>query len=59
MRLFGPITGRRVGRGRRHGDEKLHNKEIHNSYSSPNSITILCCRWMRWVGHVKYGKTHL
>jgi hypothetical protein len=34
------------------GWRKLHNKELHSSYSSPNIITINNSRMMRWAGHV-------
>jgi hypothetical protein len=46
-RIFGPKRDR-VTRGWR----KLHNKELHNLYSSPNIIRIIKSRRMRWVGHV-------
>jgi hypothetical protein len=32
--------------------EKLHNKELHDLYSSPNIIKMIKSRRMRWVGHV-------
>jgi hypothetical protein len=31
---------------------KLHNEELHNLNSSPNIITIIKSRRMRWAGHV-------
>jgi hypothetical protein len=31
---------------------KLHNKELHILYSSPNIIRQIKSRRMRWVGHV-------
>jgi transcription termination factor 2 len=31
---------------------KLRNEELHNLYSSPNIITMLKSRRMRWGGHV-------
>jgi hypothetical protein len=31
---------------------KLHNKELHDLYSSPSIIRIIKSRMMRWVGHV-------
>jgi hypothetical protein len=31
---------------------KLQNEELHNLYSSPNIITQIKLRKMRWVGHV-------
>jgi hypothetical protein len=46
-RIFGPkwdgVTG---------GWRKLHNEELHNSYSSPSIIRIIKSRRMRWAGHV-------
>jgi hypothetical protein len=32
---------------------KLHNGEVHNLYSSPNIISEIKSRRMRWAGHVK------
>jgi hypothetical protein len=34
------------------GWRELHNKELHNLYSSPSIIRIIKSRRMRWVGHV-------
>jgi hypothetical protein len=31
--------------------EKLHNKGIHNLYSSPNIIRMMKSRRLSWVGH--------
>jgi hypothetical protein len=31
---------------------KLHNEELHNLYSSPNIITMIKSRRMRWAGFV-------
>jgi hypothetical protein len=31
---------------------KLDNKELHNLYSSPNVITVIKSRRMRWAGQV-------
>jgi hypothetical protein len=30
---------------------KLHNEELHNLYSSPNIITMIKSRRIRWAGH--------
>jgi hypothetical protein len=36
-----------------HGEwKKLHNKELHDLYSSPSIIKIIKSRRMRWTGHV-------
>jgi hypothetical protein len=32
---------------------KLHNEELHDSYSSPSIIRIMKARRMRWAGHVE------
>jgi hypothetical protein len=34
------------------GWRKLHNKQLHNLYSSPNVIRMIKSRRMRWAGHV-------
>jgi hypothetical protein len=31
---------------------KLHNKELHDLYSSPSIIRIIKSNKMRWAGHV-------
>jgi len=31
---------------------QLHNVELHNLYSSPNTITVINMRTMRWARHV-------
>jgi hypothetical protein len=30
----------------------MHNKELHNLYSSPNIIRMIMSRRMGWAGHV-------
>jgi hypothetical protein len=30
----------------------MHNDELHNLYSSPNIVTVIKSRRMRWAGHV-------
>jgi PAS domain-containing protein len=46
-RIFGPkrdeVTGEWI---------KLHNKELHDLYSSPSIIRIMKARRIRWTGHV-------
>jgi hypothetical protein len=46
-RIFGPKRDEVTGEWR-----KLHNEELHNLYSSPDSIRQVKPRRMRWVGHV-------
>jgi hypothetical protein len=31
---------------------KLHNKELHNLYSSPSIVRMIKSRRMRWAGYV-------
>jgi hypothetical protein len=45
-RIFGPKTDEVIK-----GWRKLHNKELHNLYSSPSIVRIIRLR-MRWAGHV-------
>jgi hypothetical protein len=46
-RIFGPKRDEVTGQWR-----KLHNKELHNLYSSPNTIRMIKSRRMSWPGHV-------
>jgi hypothetical protein len=46
-RIFGPKRDEVTGEWR-----KLHNKGLHNLYSSPSIIRIIKSRRMRWAGHV-------
>jgi hypothetical protein len=46
-RIFGPKRDEVKGEWR-----KLHNKELHNFYFSPNVIRQIKSRRMRWAGHV-------
>jgi hypothetical protein len=46
-RIFGPKRDEVTGEWR-----KLHNEELHNLYSSPNTIRHVKSRRMRWAGHV-------
>jgi hypothetical protein len=46
-RIIGPKFDEVTGEWR-----KLHNKELHNLYSSPSIIRIIKSRRIRWVGHV-------
>jgi hypothetical protein len=36
------------------GWRKLHNEELHGSYSSPSIIRVIKARRMRWAGHVAH-----
>jgi hypothetical protein len=38
------------------GLRKLPNKELHNLYSSPNTLGTIKSRRMRWAGHVARTK---
>jgi hypothetical protein len=46
-RIFGPKRYEVTGQWR-----KMHNKELHNLYSSPDIIRRIKPRRMRWAGHV-------
>jgi hypothetical protein len=46
-RIFGPMRVEVTGEWR-----KLHNKELHDLYSSPSIIRIIKSKRMRWAGHV-------
>jgi hypothetical protein len=46
-RIYGPKRDGVTG-----GWRKLHNKELHDLYSSPSIIRIKKSRRMRWAGHV-------
>jgi hypothetical protein len=46
-RIFGPKRDEVTGEWR-----KLHIEELHNLYSSPDIITQVKSRRMRWAGHV-------
>jgi truncated hemoglobin YjbI len=47
-RMFGPNRDGMSG-----GWRRLHN-ELHNLYSSPNTITMMKSMRMRWAGHVAH-----
>jgi hypothetical protein len=33
---------------------KLHNKELHDLFSSPTNVRVIKSRRMRWAGHVAH-----
>jgi hypothetical protein len=47
LRIFGPTRDEVTGEWR-----KLHNRELHNLYSSPDIIRQIKSRRMRCAGHV-------
>jgi hypothetical protein len=47
LRMFGSKRDEVTGECR-----KLHNEELHNSYSSQSIIRMMKSRRMRWAGHV-------
>jgi hypothetical protein len=46
-RIFGPKRDEVTGEWR-----KMHNKELHDFYSSSSIIRIIKSRRMRWAGHI-------
>jgi hypothetical protein len=46
-RIFGPTRDEVTGEWR-----KLHSRELHNLYSSPDIIRQIKSKRMRWTGHV-------
>jgi hypothetical protein len=55
LRVFENRVLRRIFGPKREVDgswRKLHNDEPHNLYSSPNIVSVIKSRRMRWAGHV-------
>jgi hypothetical protein len=55
LRVFENRVLRKIFRPKREEDgswRKLHNDELHNLYSSPNTVRVIKSRRMRWAGHV-------
>jgi hypothetical protein len=48
-RMFGPKWDKVTGECR-----KLHNKELHNRYSSPTIVLVIKSRRIRGAGHVAW-----
>jgi hypothetical protein len=46
-RIFGPKRDKVTGEWR-----KLHNEELNDLYSIPNTVRVVKSRRMRWAGHV-------
>jgi hypothetical protein len=55
LRVFENRVLRKIYGPKREEDgswRKLHNDELHNLYSSPNTVRVIKSRRMRWAGHV-------
>jgi hypothetical protein len=55
LRVFENKGLRRIFGPKREEDgswRKLHNGELHGLYSSPNIVSVIKSRRMRWAGHV-------
>jgi hypothetical protein len=53
LRVFENMVLRRIFGPKRDGEwRKLHNKELHDLYSSPSIIRIIKSWMVRWTGHV-------
>jgi hypothetical protein len=57
LRVFENRVLRRIFGPKREEDgswRKLHNDELHSTYSSPNIVRVIKSRRMRWAGHVAH-----
>jgi hypothetical protein len=55
LRVFENRVLRKIFGPKREEDgswRKLYNDEIHSLYSSPNIVSVIKSRRMRWAGHV-------
>ena len=65
LRVFVNMIYRRIFRPKRDANgewRRLHNEELHNLYRSPNIISVIKSRKLRWAGHVarlKVGRSAL
>jgi hypothetical protein len=61
LRVFENGVLRKIFEPKRKKDgswRKLHNNELHSLYSSPNIVTVIKSRRMRWARHVaRMGET--
>jgi hypothetical protein len=48
LRLFGPKSDEVTG------ERRLHNEDLYDMYSSPNTVQVIRSRRMKWVGHVAH-----
>jgi hypothetical protein len=46
--IFGHKTENVAG-----GCRRLHNEELHNLYVSPNFVSVIKSRRLRWAGHIE------
>jgi hypothetical protein len=46
-RIFGPKREEAVG-----GWRRLHNEELHNLYTSPNTVRVIKSKGVRWAENV-------
>jgi hypothetical protein len=57
LRVFENRVLRKIFGPKREEDgswRKLHNDELHDLYSLPNSVRVIKSRRMRWAGHVAH-----
>jgi hypothetical protein len=55
LRVFENTVLRKIFGPKREEDgswRQLHNDELHGLYSSPNIVTVIKSRRMRWAGHM-------
>ena len=55
LRVFENRIMRLISRAKRDENEewrRLHNEELHSLYRSPDIVTVIKTRRLRWAGHV-------